>query len=66
MDIKEPKECDIMSKVKISAHEHGLYNIDKINEDTDIVDASLLDEDIDIQNYAEPLDEQESETIRMV
>ncbi len=65
MDLTEPKEIDIRAYKKC-VHECGLYNVDKINEETDILDASLLDEDIDIQNYAEPLDEQETESIRMV
>lgn len=66
MDLKEPQEIDIMMNAKMPAHKCGLYNVNKINEETDIMDSSILEEDIDIQNYAEPLDEQESETIRMV
>lgn len=66
MDLKEPQEIDIMTNAKVTAHKCGLYDVNKINEETDIMDSSILEEDIDIQNYAEPLDEQESETIRMV
>lgn len=67
MDIKEPKDIDIMSFIKPSYHENGLYCADEImNEETDIMDASIINEDIDIQNFAKPLDEQEEDKIRIL